>query len=84
MGVTMAISIGGEITIKIREIAQLPESEADCRAFCLQVLGEECWQKVKGIRLLADGGASDVVRDAPSLELTTRGIEFGLTIKGTF
>ena len=81
----MGIEIGGEISIRIRDMDALPASEADARAFCIQVLGNECWEQIKAVRLLAASGKAAVTRAAPiNPDLATRGIEVGITIKGSF
>jgi hypothetical protein len=80
----MPVSVGGSITINIRDIAALPEGDEDCRAFCTNVLGDECWAQIGAVRKLASDGVSDGMRPGPNLEMEQRGVSVGISITGTF
>lgn len=81
----MGISVGGTITIGIRDLAALPQSDEECRAFCVNIIGDECWAKINSARMLAASGASSVrARDVVSPELTKREVSIGISISGTF
>jgi len=81
----MGVSIGGSITIGIRDLALLPKSDEDCRAFCLQIIGAECWEKLQSVRGLTAGGLDTVrARPAPNPELASREVSISIGISGTF
>jgi len=81
----MSISVGGTITIGFRDLAALPASDEECRAFCVNIIGDECWAKIQNARLLAASGLSTVrQRDVENPELTNREISLGIVLSGTF
>ncbi|MEQ8320049.1 MAG: hypothetical protein RH946_07295 [Rhodospirillales bacterium] len=81
----MAVSIGGTVTINIKDLNMLPSSDADCEAFCLQVIGPECWQQIDSIRGLSSTGVAGATRAGPAdPDLAVKGISVGLTITGSF
>ncbi len=81
----MAVSIGGTVTINIRDLSMLPSSDADCEAFCLQVIGPECWQQIDSIRGLSSSGVSGATRaGSADPDLAAKSVSIGVTITGTF
>jgi hypothetical protein len=81
----MGLSVGGSITIGIRDLALLPQSDEECRAFCMNVIGPECWLKIQNVRGLAAGGIVNVRNRAePNPELASRDVSVSIGISGTF
>ena len=80
----MSVSIGGTITINIRDFTNLPNDDGDCRVFCTDILGEECWQQISAVRKLQAGGVQSSMRSMQSPEISQRDVSIGISISGTF
>jgi len=80
----MSVSIGGTITINIRDLDKIPNDEADARSFVTGALSEEIFSKIMGVKELVSSGVATVSTRNAVIELQDRDVSIGITITGTF
>lgn len=80
----MAISVGGTVTITIRDLEQIPADETEARAFVLGDLAETVYAKIVAAKELVASGASEVTQRAAAPAVEERDISVGLVLSGSF
>ncbi len=80
----MAISVGGTVTITIRDLEQIPADAEAARAFVLGDLGEAVYAKIIAAKELVASGAAQITQRDASLAVEARDISVGISISGSF
>jgi hypothetical protein len=80
----MAISVGGTVTITIRDLEQIPADPAAARAFVLGDLAEAVLAKISAAKELVASGVAQVAQRNAVVAVEARDISVGISISGSF
>lgn len=80
----MAISVGGTVTITIRDLDKIPDDAEGARSFVIGDLGEAIYAKIMSAKELIASGAGNVEQRNAVLAVEERDISVGISISGTF